>query len=116
MAILAFSNLHFDIIVPKTKTKQKNEESHLFRVCHYVLIAVDIKAWFPYRICRTKKIRRTDRIHSISYKKLYLLFLLYLAFVREVSINLHLSYEFFSYDRYDRYNDMETRLNDEFIL
>ena len=34
-------------------------------------------------------------------------------FVREVSIKLYLSYEFFSYDghdRYDRYNDMETRL------
>ena len=40
-------------------------------------------------------------------------FLLYWAFVREVSIKLYLSYEFFSYDRhdrYDRYNDMETRL------
>ena len=54
------------------------------------------------------------RIHSISYNKLYLSFLLYRAFVREVSIKLYLSYEFFSYDRhdrYDRYNDMETRLN-----
>ena len=33
-----------------------------------------------------------------------------IAFVREVSIKLHLSYEFFSDDRhdsYDRYNDME---------
>ena len=72
------------------------------------------KAWFPYgcicricRVCRTKKIHRTDRIHSISYKKLYLSFLLYWAFVREVSIKLYLSYEFFSYDRY---NNMETRL------
>lgn len=46
MAVLAFSNLHFDIIVPKTKTKQKNEECHLFRVCHYVLIAVDINDEF----------------------------------------------------------------------
>ena len=65
------------------------------------------------RVCRTKKIHRTDRIHSISYKKLYLSFLLYWAFVREVSIKLYLSYEFFSYeqtDRYDRYNDMETSL------
>ena len=36
------------------------------------------KAWFPYRrVCRTKKIHRTDRIHSISYNKLYLSFLLY---------------------------------------
>ena len=41
-------------------------------------------AWFPYRcicricrVCREKKIHRTDRIHSISYKKLYLSFLLY---------------------------------------
>ena len=64
-----------------------------------------LKAWFPYRcicriclVCRTKKIHRTDRIHSISYNKLYL------------------SYEFFSYDghdRDDRYNDMETRLKGE---
>ena len=48
------------------------------------------KAWFPYRcicgVCRTKKIHRTDRIHSIPYNKLYLSFLLYWAFVREVSI------------------------------
>ena len=28
-------------------------------------------------VSRTKKIHRTDRIHSISYKKLYLSFLLY---------------------------------------
>ena len=42
------------------------------------------KAWFPYRcicricrVCRTKNIHRTDRIHSISYSKLYLSFLLY---------------------------------------
>ena len=35
-------------------------------------------------------------------------FFLYWAFVREVSIKLYLSYEFFSYDRYNRYNDMET--------
>ena len=73
-----------------------------------------LKAWFPYRcicrVCRTKKIHRTDRIHSISYKKLHLSFLLYWAFVREVSIKLYLSYEFFSYDRHDRYDDMETRL------
>ena len=83
------------------------------KVCHFL-------AWFPYRcicricrVCRTKKNHRTDRIHSISYKKLYVSFLLYWAFVREVSIKLYLSYEFFSYDRhdrYDRYNDMETRL------
>ena len=75
------------------------------------------KAWFPYRcICRvfrTKKIHRTDGIHSISYNKLYLPFLLYWAFVQEVSIKLYLSYEFFSYNRHNRYNDMETRLNDE---
>ena len=51
------------------------------------------------------------RIHSISYNTLYLSFLLYWAVVREVSIKLYLSYEFFSYDRHDRYNDMETRLN-----
>ena len=42
---------------------------------------VKVKAWFPYRcicrVCRTKKIHRTDRIHSISYNKLYLSFLLY---------------------------------------
>ena len=79
-----------------------------------------LKAWFPYRCicricrdCRTKKNHRTDRIHSISYNKLYLSFLLYWAFLREVSIKFYLSYEFFSYDRqdrYDRYNDMETRL------
>ena len=35
------------------------------------------KAWFPYRsicrVCRTKKIHRTDRIHSISYNKLYVI-------------------------------------------
>ena len=37
----------------------------------------------------------------------YLSFLLYWAFVREVSKKLYLSYEFFSYDRY---SDMETRL------
>ena len=63
------------------------------------------KAWFPYRcicrVCRTKKIHRTDRIHSILYNKLYLSFLLYWAFVREVSIKLYLSYEFFSYDRHE---------------
>ena len=41
-------------------------------------------AWFPYRricricrVCRTKKNHRTDRIHPISYNKLYLSFLLY---------------------------------------
>ena len=75
------------------------------------------KAWFPYRcicricrVCRTKKIHRTDRIHSILYNKLYLSFLLYWAFVREVSIKLYLSHEFFSYNTHDRYNDMETRL------
>ena len=45
-----------------------------------------------------EKIHRADRIHSISYNKLYLSFLLYWAFVREVSIKLYLSYEFFSYD------------------
>ena len=76
-----------------------------------------VKAWFPYhcicricRVCRTKKIHRTDRIHSILYSKLYLSFLLHWAFVREISIKLYLSYEFFSYNRHDRYNDMETRL------
>ena len=56
----------------------------------------ELKAWFPYRcicrICRTKKIHRTDRIHSISYNKLYPSFLLYWAFVREISIKLYLSY------------------------
>ena len=88
--------------------------------CIFNLDHTGHKAWFPYRcicrICRTKKNHRTDRIHSISYKKLYVSFLLYRAFVREVSIKLYLSYEFFSYDRhdrhdrYDRYNDMETRL------
>ena len=73
------------------------------------------KAWFPYRcicrVCRKKKIHRTHRIHSISYNKLYLSFLLYWAFVREVSIKFYRSYEFFSYDRHDRYDDMETRLH-----
>ena len=77
----------------------------------YGPVRTSLKAWFPYRcICRTKKIHRTDRIHSLSYNKLYLSFLLYGAFVREVSIKLYLSYEFFSYDRHDRYDDMETRL------
>ena len=44
------------------------------------------KVWLPYRcicricrVCRTKKIHRTDRIHSISYDKLYLSFLLHWA-------------------------------------
>ena len=88
-----------------------------FLPCELVLLWVDIrelKAWFPCgcicRVRRTKKIHRTDRIHSISYNKFYLSFLLYWAFVREVSIKLYLSYEFFSYDWHDRYNDMETRL------
>ena len=68
---------------------------------------IQAKAWFPYHcICRTKKIHRTDRIHSISYKKLYLSFLLYWAFVREVSIKLYVLWIF----SYDRYNDIETRL------
>ena len=31
----------------------------------------------PNALCRTKKIHRTDRIHSISYNKLFLSFLLY---------------------------------------
>ena len=57
------------------------------------------KAWFPYRricrVCRTKKIHRTDRIHSISYNTFYLSFLFYWAVVQEVSIKLYLSYEFF---------------------
>ena len=42
---------------------------------------IESQAWFPYRCicricraCRTKKIHRTDRIHSISYNKLYLSF------------------------------------------
>ena len=85
----------------------------LLATCLHVCLS-ETKAWFPYRcicricrVCRTKKIHRTDRIHSISYNKFYLSFLLYWAFVREVSIKLYLSYEFFSYDRY---NDMETRL------
>ena len=39
---------------------------------------------------------------------MYLSFQLYRAVVQEVSIELDLSYEFFSYDRHDRYNDMET--------
>ena len=30
--------------------------------------------------------------------------------MREVSIKLYLSYDFFSLDRHDRYDDMETRL------
>ena len=54
-----------------------------------------------------KENHRTDGIHSISYNKLYPSFLLYWAFVREASIKFYLSYEFFSYDRYD---DMKTRL------
>ena len=76
------------------------------------LSLVSISLYLSYLSCLSseKKIHRTDRIHSISYNKLYLSFLLYWAFVREVSIKLYLSYEFFSYDRYDRYNDMETRL------
>ena len=86
------------------------------QTCNQAMIRVQLKLLYRCicRICRTKKIHRTDRIHSISYKKLYMSFLLYWAFVREVSIKLYLSYEFFSYDshdRYDRYNDMETRLN-----
>ena len=54
------------------------------KTCLFILNTARIsrpKAWFPYRcicrVCRTKKIHRTDRIHSISYNKLYLSFLLY---------------------------------------
>ena len=93
--------------------KGKNRSVFLF----FALSTYNLKVWFRYRcICRisrvyrTKKIHRTDRIHSLSYNKLYLSFLLYWAYIREVSIKLYLSYEFFSYDRHDRYNDMETRL------
>ena len=72
------------------KTKQKLEK--LVAVVSLDALLEVTKAWFPYRricrVCRTKKIHRTDRIHSISYKKLYLSFLLYWAFVREVSIKL----------------------------
>ena len=100
-----------------------DEKFHIWRSDDYassqqLSFTLRLKAWFPYRcicrVCRTKEIHRTDRIHSISYNKMYLSFLFYWAFVREVSIKLYLSYEFFSYDRhdrYDRYNDMETRLN-----
>ena len=104
-----------DVLTPKSNARRAGLT--LGHIPHWT----ELKAWFPYRCicricraCRTKKIHRTDRIHSISYSKLYLSFLLYWAFVREVSIKLYLSYEFFSYDRrdgYDRYNDMETRLN-----
>ena len=54
------------------------------RLCRRAATLARCKAWFPYRcICRfcrvsrMKKIHRTDRIHSISYNKLYLSFLLY---------------------------------------
>ena len=107
------------------------EQKALGKLCQWKAAGVKIvKAWFPYRcicricrVCRTKKIHRTGRIHSISYNRLYLSFLLYWAFVRGVSIKLYLSYEFFSHDwhdRYDRYNEMETRLqykrNDRYNL
>ena len=72
-----------------------------FWLCGFISMT-RTKAWFPYRcicrtcrVCRTKKIHRTDRIHSISYQKVYLSFLLYWAVVREVSIKLYLSYDFF---------------------
>jgi len=84
--------------------KQKDEP--IQRFCLPLDSLDSCKAWFPYRcicrVCHRKKIHRTDRIHSISYNKLYLSFLLHWAFVREVSLKLYLSYEFFSYDRYDR--------------
>ena len=54
-------------------------------------------------------------MNSISYNAFYLSFLLYWAVVQEVSIELYLSYEFFSYDRHDRYNDMETRLKGSWV-
>ena len=72
---------------------------------------VSISLYLSYLSCLSyEKNHRTDGIHSISNNKLYLWFLLYSAFVREVSIKFYLCYEFFSYDRHDRYNDMETRL------
>ena len=86
----------------RKKTKVITQTNHSAMKQFEFLIMI-CKAWFPYgcicricRVCRTKKIHRADRIHSISYKKLYMSFLLYWAFVREVSIKLYLSYEFFS--------------------
>ena len=60
-------------------------------------------------VVRKKLIGQIEFILSRT-TSVYMSFLLYSAFVREVSIKLYLSYEFFSYDRHDRYNDMETRL------
>ena len=77
---------------PKLLTRKRRLLSILFRNLrlkpgfHIVVTVVSVVR---------KKIHRTDRIHSISYNKLYLSFVLYWAFVREVSIKLCLSYEFF---------------------
>ena len=73
-----------------------------------------VKAWFPYscicRVCRTKKIHRTD---TTLWKPPVQM--LNTTETRDTTCctsknEFYLSYEFFSFDRHDRYNDMETRL------
>ena len=79
-----------------------------------MLVATAFKAWFPYscicRVCRSKKIHRTTTtlrkppIQMLNTKE-----------TTDTTCctrwnEFYLSYEFFSYDRHDRYNDMETRL------
>ena len=95
--ILEFCALFFERFIMAQETREKNKV--------WLLPRPEVKSIFCFTAWR--KTHRTDRIHSISYNKLFLSFLLYWAVVREVSIKLYLSYEFFSYDRY---NDMETKL------
>ena len=52
-------------------------------------------------VVRKQFIGQIEFILSRTYK-LYQSFLLHRAFVRDVSIKMYLSYEFFSYDRHDR--------------
>ena len=79
-----------------------------------IILESSLKAWFPYRcicrVCRTKKIHRTD---TTLWKPP-----VQMLNTTETSDTtcctrkneFYLSYEFFSFDRHDRYNDMETRL------
>ena len=70
-----------------------------------------LKAWFPYRsICRTKKIHRTDT--TLWKPPVQLLNTIEMTDTTCCTRwnEFYLSYEFFSYNRHDRYNDMETRL------
>ena len=76
----------------------------------------NFKLGFHIVICRTKKIHRTDTTRQILSISFYLVqqvvsVVLVLSICTGGSIKLYLSYELFSYDRHDRYNDMETRLN-----